>query len=55
MTEGDLRTLVTLPAGSLLQVIRCESDKFIEVLWEGREVMMFRSDLRERGHKDPEQ
>ena len=49
--DGARRIAVTLPADSVLTVAsaKAESDRMIDVLWEGRQIRMFVIDLRERG------
>ena len=44
--------LVTLPAHALLRVLSEPSEStFVEVEWERRHVLLFRTDLRQRGQK----
>ncbi len=44
------RTLVTLPANSRLKVLNASPENaFVEAVWEGRHVLVFRIDLEKRG------
>ena len=41
----------TIPQGAVIQVNSFEGNKLIEVLWEGKTVLMFAQDVRARGEK----
>ena len=41
----------TIPQGAVVQVNTTEGNKLIEVVWEGRTVLMFAQDLRARGER----
>ena len=40
-----------LPQGSLVKVEKFTTERFIEVMWEGKRLTMFTQDLRERGER----
>ena len=39
----------TIPKGAVIQVKTLQGDKLIEVVWEGKTVLMFAQDIRARG------
>ena len=45
----------TIPRGAIVTVLThaVNADRFIEVLWEGRNTLMFAQDLRKRGELLP--
>ena len=46
------RVMVTVPAGAVIKVVSgpiSEGDRLVDVVWEGRTVAMFTSDLTVRG------
>lgn len=46
--EGQ-RTLITIPADSVVEAARGENkDSMVDVLWNGRDLLMFERDLRTR-------
>lgn len=45
------RIPVTVPAGALIKIVaeNGHGDRFVDVGWEGRVVMMFKADVQARG------
>jgi hypothetical protein len=41
----------TIPQGAVIQVKTLEGDHLIEVVWEGKTVLMFAQDIRARGER----
>ena len=50
--EGH-KTIVTIPLGDIVEVAEgaIDGDRLIDVRWDGKAVMMFTQDLRDRGRK----
>jgi hypothetical protein len=50
-TDSGKRKAVTIPASSVIKVVSLprSGDPMVEVLWEGRVVLMFIVDVEERG------
>ena len=55
-SEDNQRVPITLPEGAMVQVLtEMNGNRLIDVVWEGKTVMMFTIDLRNRGVRyDPE-
>ena len=51
MTLDGQKIPVTIPLGSTVEVINTDinGNRLVDVTWEGKTVMMFTTDLRERG------
>ena len=51
--EGDPRKPVIIPRGSVVKVITVPRDhnRFVDVIWEDKTVMMFAQDIRQRAIK----
>jgi hypothetical protein len=49
--EGHPRTAITVPSGATVTVTNGPIDRLrmVNVLWDGKTVMMFTVDIRERG------
>jgi hypothetical protein len=46
------RTSTTIPANAIVEVRSCnKNDRLVDVFWDGKTLMMFVEDLRERGHR----
>jgi len=41
----------TIPQGSVVRVDTLDGDKLVEVVWEGKTILMFAQDIRSRGEK----
>jgi hypothetical protein len=49
LEEGGRHVARTVPAGAVVEVDGAfEKEKLVEVLWDGKRVMMFAQDLRSR-------
>jgi len=49
-SQGGHRISMPLPATSIVEMLsNPDQDHLIEVLWEGRRVLMFEVDIQERG------
>ena len=52
MSIDELRRPVTIPQNATVEVTsHTRSDGMIDVVWEGRPLMMFEEDIRERGEE----
>ena len=53
LTEDGRKVMMTIPEGGEIEVIDgpLDSDGFLDVSWEGKSVMMFGIDIRERGER----
>lgn len=51
--QDGLKIPVTVPKGSEIEVVDgpLDGDRLLDVLWEGQAVMMFTTDIRERGEQ----
>lgn len=51
--QDGLKIPVTVPKGSGIEVVDgpLDGDRLLDVLWEGQAVMMFTTDIRERGEQ----
>jgi hypothetical protein len=49
--ENGLKVPMTIPQGGTVKVIEVDinGNRLVDVAWEGKTVMMFTTDLRERG------
>ena len=49
--KDDRHVAETIPEGGIVQVdsVAFDGDKLVEVIWNGKRVMMFAQDLRKRG------
>jgi hypothetical protein len=51
-TNGDKRIAIHVPAGSVVTVEsdpRPDDRRMLDILWEGRKIVMFADDIRKRG------
>ena len=56
-TNGDKRIAVHVPAGSVVTVEsgpRPDDRRMLDILWEGRKIVMFSDDIQKRGEPDGE-
>ena len=52
-SEQGERIPVTIPSGAVIKVVRDPHDgnRLLDVVWDGKPVMMFTQDVRERGEQ----
>ena len=49
---GGDRTSIIIPANPIVEVRSSnKNDRLVDVFWDGKTLMMFAEDLRERGHR----
>jgi hypothetical protein len=50
-SKDGLRTPIMIPAGAIVTIVEgpLDGQRMVDVLWEGKTVMLFTIDLRERG------
>ena len=53
MAHDGQNTPITIPKGGEIQVVDgpLDGDRLVDVLWEYKPVMMFTTDIRERGER----
>jgi hypothetical protein len=51
--NDDQNTPITIPRGDVVEVVDgpLDGDRLLDVQWDGKTVMMFTTDIRERGER----
>jgi hypothetical protein len=51
IVKEDRRIALTVPTGAVILASNVEGDKMVDVLWEGRTLLMFPDDIRASGER----